>query len=103
MKALEHLVEGVAPVGVAPRRRSVTALQRGGLKETAVEKRNPAQRPDRRGALVGRAVQRAEAEGIECGMVEMTSPRDRPLQQCGQVPPVAVQPTLLLDEVEEQH
>src|SRR2546426_5823023 len=65
MESLEQPVERVAPVGVAPADRALAPLERCGLEQPAVQKRQAAQRASRAGAPGRRPIQGAEARSEE--------------------------------------
>src|SRR5437773_10892218 len=103
VKTLEQLVERIAPLAVAPDRRAVPPLQRRGLEQPAVEEWDLAQAPSDCAALRGRPIQRSETERVEKGAVKVAPAGDRPIEQVRNVSGIAVEPTLRLDEIEEQH
>src|SRR5438034_11068860 len=96
MESLEQPVERVAPVGVAPADRALAPLERGGLEEPAVQKRQAAQCASRGGALGGRPIQGAEAQRIEHLAVEVVPAGDGLIETVDQIAAVAVQPALRL-------
>src|SRR5207245_7898115 len=103
VEALEHGVERFAPVGIAPHDGAVPALEGGGLEQAAIQEWQPAQRPRGGRALCRRAVQGSEAEWMEDRAVEVAPPGERLVEAKWEVPAVAAEPALLLDEVQEQH
>src|SRR2546426_11522970 len=76
MESLEQPVDRVAPVGVAPADRALAPLERCGLEQPAVQKRQAAQRASRAGAPGRRPIQGAEAQRIEHLAVEVAPAGD---------------------------
>ena len=97
VKPLEQLVERVAPLRVAPLGRPVPPFQGSGLEQPTVQERQAPERACGARAVAQPAVQRAEAQWIE------HAPLKPAPEAMDEVLPVAVEPSLGLHEVEEQH
>src|SRR5207247_4611641 len=102
-KALEQVVEGIAPVRIRPDGGSVTAFQGRRLEQPAVQERQLSQRACGRGSLGGGAVEDAETQRVQGGAVEVAAGGQRAIEQARQIAAVAVEPALLLYEIEEEH
>src|SRR5256886_12707140 len=98
MESLEQPVERVAPVGVAPADRALAPLERGGLEEPAVQKRQAAQCASRAGAPGRRPIQGAEAQRIEHLAVEVAPAGDALIATGEQIGPGALPPAPRLPE-----
>src|SRR6185503_6552938 len=72
VEALEEIVEGRAPIGIAPERWSVAALERRWLEQSAIQKRQAAQGAGAAATQVRGPVQRAEAECMQKRAMEVT-------------------------------
>ena len=81
----------------------MASLQRRRLEQATVQERQAAERPRGGGALGDGAVQDAEAQGMQGDAVEVAARRQRAVEQMRQVAAVAVEPPLLLHEIEEEH
>src|SRR6185503_560888 len=94
MKALEQIVEGEAPVGIAPDRGAVASLQRRRLEQTAVQERDSSEHQSGLRAARRWAIERAKAQGVQKGAVKVTAGGERAIEQARDVSRVAVEPAL---------
>src|SRR5439155_24879551 len=102
VEPLEQVVERVPPIGVAPRRWAMLALEWRRLEQSPVEEWDPAQRSCGAAASRRRPIQRAKAQRVQERAMKVPAARDRTVEQVGHVAGVTVQPTLRLDEVEKE-
>ena len=103
VKSLEQVVERIAPIGVTPARRPVAPLQGRRLEQPAIQERQPPQQARGARAIARGAIERPEAERVEHVAMKPAPRRERCLEAVDQVLPVTIEPSLRLDEVEEQH
>src|SRR2546426_186702 len=99
VEPLEQRLERIAPIGVAPLRRAVAALEGGRLEQAAVQERQLAEGAGAAGAVTRRPVERAETQRVEDVPVEAAAGRDALVKAVDEIAPVPVEPSLLLDEI----
>ena len=103
VEALEQIVEGLPPIGVAPYRGPMRPLEARRLEQTAVEEGDVAQSARRAAAGGWRPIQGAEAQRVEERAMKVAAGGERAVEQPRDVTGVAVQPALRLNEIEEEH